>query len=253
MVIGIITGASSGLGTEYALQAAKQCSGIDEFWLIARRTERLEALKEKLSGKKVRVFGYDLSDLDTLTAFEKLLSEERPDIGLLINNAGFGRLQNVADSAIADNAGMVDVNVRALSVLTGIALKHMKRGAVILNVCSIASFVPTPRMTVYCSTKAYVLSYTKALREELKPQGINVSCVCPPPMSTEFMKVASIEKGGSPAFDTLPRANPAKVAETSLRRALKGKCVTTPMALYKLYRFLSRIVPHNIFMKFTKC
>ena len=124
---------------------------------------------------------------------------------------------------------------------------QIKKGSAIINVCSIAAFVPTPRMTVYCSTKAYVFSFSKSLREETKKSGINVLAVCPAPMDTEFLAVAGIE-GKSPLFDKLPRVKPAEVAEKSLRKAFAGRAVYTNRILYKMYRVLGKLLPHNWLM-----
>ena len=125
----------------------------------------------------------------------------------------------------------------------------MCKGAEIINISSIASFVPNARMAVYSSTKAYVTSFSRALRYELKRKKINVLAVCPGPMDTEFLPVANIGKGSSHTFDTLPRVNPTMIAKKSLAASKKGRAVYTGRAFYKFYRFLSRIIPHKILMK----
>ena len=128
----------------------------------------------------------------------------------------------------------------------------MCEGSFIVNTCSIASFAPNPRMTTYCSTKAYVLSFSRSLRFELKNKKINVCAVCPGPMDTEFLPIAGIEKGTSKTFDTLPRCNPDKVAEKGLNAASKGKGVYTPKAFFRFYRFVAKVLPHSIVMKMSK-
>ena len=138
-------------------------------------------------------------------------------------------------------------------MLTALVLPRMQRGAVIVNVASIASFAPTPRLNTYSATKAFVLSYTKGLREELKPLGVNALAVCPAPMDTEFLAVAGIEPGHSPAFDHLPRVKADRVAEKSLAAAHRGRCVYTNGLLYKFYRVLAKLLPHNLLMRFTAC
>ena len=120
-----------------------------------------------------------------------------------------------------------------------------------LNVSSIASFAPTPRMAVYCSTKAYVASFSKALREELRPRGIGVLTVCPGPMATEFLETAEIP-GRSHAFQVLPYCDPEQVAARSLRRLLRGKGWYTNRIIYKFYHLLCKLLPHNLVMKFSK-
>ena len=131
-------------------------------------------------------------------------------------------------------------------------MRLMHSGAQIINTCSIASFVPNPGLTVYSSTKAYVLSFTKGLREELKPLGINCMCVCPGPMKTEFLTVAKIEPGVSKAFDTLPYCDVSDVAKKALLASKKGRCVYTNRAVYKLYRLVAKLLPHSFLMKLAK-
>ncbi|MBE6936244.1 MAG: SDR family NAD(P)-dependent oxidoreductase [Ruminococcaceae bacterium] len=250
MKIGIITGASSGLGVEYAKRAAEACGGLDELWLIARRRERLEAITADC-GCPVRVLPLDLANPGSFDTLSALLAAEQPEIRLLINNAGLGYLGDFDAQSIGQNTAMCDVNVRALTVVSGLAVPYMTAGSAILLVSSIASFVPTPRMSVYCSTKAYVSSLAKALREELRPRGVNVLAVNPCPMETEFLAVGNIT-GKSAAFDRLPRCQPDRVAAVSLRRALRGKGQHTPLPLFKLYRVLAKFLPHNLLMKVSK-
>ena len=125
----------------------------------------------------------------------------------------------------------------------------MKSGSAVLNVCSIAAYIPNPRMAVYCSTKAFVFSFSKALREELKVKKINVLAACPGPMDTEFLTVADIPKGASKLFDFCPRVDPAVMAKKSLKYAFNGKAVYTNKIIYKFYRILCKIAPHNLLMK----
>ena len=252
MNIAIITGASSGLGREFALSCAKMYHNVDEIWLVARRKERLESLISEITDKKCRAIPMDLCADSAIPDLERMITESGADVRLLINNAGFGKLGNIADMSVESQTGMVDLNVKALTGITTMSLKHMKRGAEIINVCSIASFAPNARLTVYSSTKAYVLSYTKGLREELKKSGINCCCVCPGPMRTEFLEVADITEGASKTFDTLPYCDAKKVAEKTLKASKKGRCVYTPTAFYKFYRLLAKLLPHSLIMKMSK-
>ena len=148
--------------------------------------------------------------------------------------------------------GMIELNCVALTNVLNFSLPFMKRGSTAINVCSIAAFTPNPRMAVYSSTKAYVYSLSKALRFELKRRGINVLAVCPGPMETEFLALADIAPGSSKTFDTLPRVNPVKTAEKSVKSALKGRGIYTPKGFYKFYRVLSKLAPHSILMHFSQ-
>ena len=148
---------------------------------------------------------------------------------------------------------MVDLNVRALTEITSIVLKHMNEKSYIINVCSIASFVPNAYLTVYSSTKAYVMSFSRGLRQELKKRKINVTALCPGPMATEFLEVAGIDKGVSKMFDTLPTTKPSLAAKGAIKAAKKGRAVYTPRILFKVYRVLAKLVPHSLLIPICKC
>lgn len=252
MKIAIITGASAGIGVEFFKAVDSTCHDISEIWVVARRTERLAALTSG-SGKKVVPISCDLTDTVQLKEFMKKLTDESPDVALLINNAGFGKLGNVDQLDPFDQMNMCALNCGALTAVTAMVLPYMSKGSAVLNVASIAAFQPNPRMTVYSSTKAYVLSFTKGLRYEMKGRGINVFAVCPGPMETEFLSLAGIDKGASHQFDTLPRCNPAEVALKSVKKARSGKAVYTNKLLFKLYRVVTKILPHNITIPLGKC
>ncbi len=251
MNVAVITGASSGLGMEYAKQVAL-LSDVEEIWLIARSTEKLVQLAHSLPNKKCRTLTWDLQSEESFAEYRRLLEEEKPIVRLLINNAGFGKLGNVSELNPVDQAGMVDLNCRALTLFTALTLPYMAAGSGILNVSSIASFAPTPRMTVYSATKAYVAAFSKGLREELRPRRINVLTVCPGPMATPFLETAKIIGADSPAFENLPYCQPKQVAVRSLQRLLHKKGWYTNRFIYKLYRVLAKLLPHNLVMKFSK-
>lgn len=246
MDIAIITGASSGLGVEYIKELDKM--NLDELWLIARREQRLNEISA-LCKTKCRVLALDMSLESAQLEYSKLLTEINPNVKILVNNAGFGKLGYFEEIDNTSTAGMVRLNCEALTVFTHATIPFMKSGAEIINISSIASFVPNARMAVYSSTKAYVTSFSRALRYELKRKKINVLAVCPGPMETEFLSLASIQKGTSRTFDTLPRVNPTMIAKKSLKASRKGRAIYTGRIFYKFYRLLSRIIPHKILMK----
>ena len=197
--IAIITGASSGLGVELYKEMQKE--QLDEVWIIARREGRLNEIASEYGKIKTRVIPMDITVSDNVRALKELIEAEKPDIRFFVNNAGFGTVGNLDEADYIKQGQMVDLNVKALTELSVIALPFMSRGSCLINTCSIASFVPNARMTVYSSTKAYVMSFTRALRYELKKKKINATAICPGPMSTEFLNVAGIEKGVSKTFD----------------------------------------------------
>ena len=246
MDIAIVTGASSGLGVEYIKELDKM--DFDELWIIARREQRLNEIAANCK-TECKVLALDMSLESAQQEYAKLLDEIKPNVKILVNNAGFGKLGYFEEIDSNSTAGMVRLNCEALTVFTHATIPFMEKGAQIINISSIASFVPNARMAVYCSTKAYVTSFSRALRYELKRKKINVLAVCPGPMDTEFLPTANIEKGSSHTFDTLPRVNPTMIAKKSLKASKKGRAVYTGRIFYKLYRFLSRIIPHKILMK----
>jgi short-subunit dehydrogenase len=189
--VALITGASSGLGAEFARQLAPHVSGLI---LVARRQDRLEALRAELArpGLEIQCHAVDLADRGALDSFLAALAQSAPAVDLLINNAGLGDHGFFESSDWARVEGMLEVNIRALTRLTHAVLPGLVnagRGA-ILNVSSVAGFVPVPQMAVYAATKSYVTSFTEALRAELRGTGVRVTTVCPGPVETEFSRVA---------------------------------------------------------------
>lgn len=248
MNIAVITGASSGIGKEYVRAVYEMYPELDEIWIIARRQKLLEEIAES-TAKKVVAFPLDITDEASIAQYKEKLQSSNANVRLLINNAGFGRLSRFDECDIADSAGMIRLNCEALTVMTAVTLPFMNEGGEIVNLCSIASFAPNTRMAVYSSTKAFVMSLSRALREELKTREINVLAVCPGPMDTEFLSVANIEKGTSRTFDTLPRVNPRVMAVKSLKASKRRRAVYTNLLFFKFYRLLAKILPHSLVIK----
>ncbi|PWM72830.1 MAG: oxidoreductase [Bacillota bacterium] len=240
MKIAVISGASSGLGREFALQCKKYFPEIGEYWLIARRKEKIDAYAGELKGITVRVLPYDLAKDESYAALAREYAERKPEIALLVNNAGLGYWGAVEQLPVEKQINSVDVNVKALSAVTAVSLPYMGAGARIVFVSSIASFVPNAYMTVYSATKAYVTSYARALRYELKGKKIGVTVVCPGPMDTEFIAAGGVK---SKTFEKLPYCNVKKVVSGTLKAAKRGKFIYTNKAFYKFYRVLAKILP----------
>ena len=250
MSIAIITGASAGLGEAFFDSLLERETDLSGIWLIARRAERLEEMAVR-SSVPVKVLSLDLTDKASFRALEECLAAEKPAVRILINNAGVGELANVADSDWTTQTRMVDLNCGGLTAVTTAVLPYMQAGGFIVNVASIAAFAPNARMTVYSSTKAYVLSFSKGLREELRAKRVGVLAVCPGPMDTEFLAVANIT-GRSKTFQRLPYCNPAQVAKGALAKAAAGRAVYTPRLFFKFYRVLAKVLPHNWVMPLCK-
>ncbi len=251
MKTAIITGASAGMGQEFARHALRIFPEIECFWLIARRAERLEALAAELTGKQVVCLPLDLCDEGSFDVLAEKLRDEKPEVALLVNNAGCGYLGNVGETPLDWQTRMTKLNVTALTAVTSLCVPYMSRGAHIVNVSSIASFCPNPRMTVYSSTKAYVSSFSRGIREELREKGVTATAVCPGPMDTEFITRGGI-KGYSKTFDVLPYCDPSSVAEGTLLSAKAGRAFYTPKAFYKFYKFVAKITPQALMVKFAK-
>ncbi len=248
MKTAIITGASSGLGREYFKVLTEIYPDIEEFWLIARRENRLKELAESVPHVKCLILPLDLAEKEGIEQYRQTLEEKKPEVKVLICNAGFGKLGDAANIPLKDQTEMIALNCTALTAVTLLTVPFMAKGANIIEVASIAAFSPTPRMTVYSSTKAYVLSFAKGLRRELKEREINVLAVCPGPMETEFTAVADID-GRSKFFASLPRCDVREVAYRSVISARKGKSVYTNKSIYKFYRVLTKLLPDSITMR----
>lgn len=251
MKTAIVTGASTGLGLEFVRRLERHFPEVECVWLIARNKGRLEEAAALLQKARAFILPLDLCSEGSFDALSAALEEQKPEVTLLINNAGCGHLGNVGETALEAQTRMTDLNIRALTAVTHLAMPYMAEGGRIVNMSSIASFCPNPRMTVYSASKAFVSFFSRGLGVELRPRGVKVTAVCPGPMATEFLDTANIT-GRSKTFDTLPYCDPAKVAEGSLSAARKGRAVYTPRAFYKLYRFIAKILPQSLMIKFTK-
>ena len=251
MKTAIITGASSGLGREVARQLTDVFPDIECCWLIARREDRLEQTAREMVGVETVCMPLDLCDPVSFSTLSGRLAAEQPEVMLLVNCAGCGYLGLLGETDTALETRMVDLNVRALTAVTNLVIPYMPAGAHILSTSSIAAFCPTPRMTVYGATKAYVSSFTVGLSEELRRREISVTAVCPGPMKTEFLEVGNIA-GRSPAFELLPYCDQVRVAEGALRAAKAGRTIYTPRLFYKFYRLLAKVTPVKLMVKFTK-
>lgn len=248
----LITGASSGLGAEYFKHIAGSGDWrMHDVWLIARDGARMQALAERYPQIRTTVIPLDLADSRSFETLREMLETRRPEVYALINNAGFGLLGDLIERDYPEQADIVNVNCRAATAVTCLALPYMQRGGFVLNTCSIASFAPNPRMTVYSASKAFLFHFSKSLRYELKPRGIHVCAVCPGPMETAFLDVADIP-GNSKTFATLPYCDPAAVARRALEYARAGRGVYTPRLFYKFYRLLAKILPHGLLLPLTK-
>ncbi len=247
MKIAIITGASSGMGREAARQIADRFSGIKEVWLIARRMDRMKEV-EKTLPIPARCFAIDLTDESQLKILEDELRLKKPDVKILVNASGFGKIGNTGDLSLEDETGMIRLNCEALCTVTHMVLPYMNENSRILQFASAASFLPQPGFTVYAATKSFVLSYSRALREELRPRNIGVTAVCPGPVKTEFFDIAETT-GQIPIYKRIVMADPRKVVKLAIRDCMAGKSVSVYGILMKLFFVLCKVMPHEWILK----
>ncbi|MBR2559527.1 MAG: SDR family NAD(P)-dependent oxidoreductase [Firmicutes bacterium] len=219
--IAVVTGASSGIGREFVFEADK-LDNIDEIWVIARRLDRLEELGEKCT-HRVRPIPMDLSKEESLDEFRELLAAECPQVGFLVNAAGFGVFGPFAGSDISKQLDSLRVNMIALVAICHACLRYMKRGDVIINIGSNSSWQPVPWQSVYGAGKSGVLSFSRAIGRELKKRGIHVMCVCPGWIKTEFQDVAAHDE----YIKYVDRwYGPEEVAKQAMEDLAKGKTVS---------------------------
>jgi len=248
--IAIVTGASSGLGREYARLLDKE--GMDEIWLIARREKLLLELAEEIN-TGTRIFPLDLLSESTAEQIAKILKQEQPDVRFLINAAGFGKIGSEEDIGEIDISRMIDLNCRAAVLMTHLAIPYMGEKSHILQICSCSAFQPIPYLNVYAATKSFLLHYSRALAVELSPRGIVVSAVCPYWIKdTEFIPIAQDTKNSTYIKGFPFAGHQAAIAAKSFASAKQGKTVITPDFMSTLHRFITSILPHQWLMAASK-
>ncbi len=248
MKIAIVTGASSGLGREFVRLLEQKLKTIDEIWVIARRGERLKEL-EKEGTIPLVPFLFDLEQSDWMDSIEKTLKEKQPMVKMLINCAGFGKIGSWEEVSFKQATGMIDVNCRALTAMTYLVLPYMAENARIIQLASSAAFLPQPRFAVYAATKSYVLSFSRALNEELKGRGITVTAVCPGPVRTEFFDIAE-ETGEVAFYKKFVMADPVKVVQKAFRDSLQRKSVSIYGGVMHVISWACKILPHSWILRF---
>jgi len=241
--VALITGASAGLGVDFARELSKRGHRLV---LAARRKDRLEALAKELGN--ARAVAIDLSEPDAAAKLMADVAKAGEQVEILVNNAGFGAIGRFAELDAKRLRQMVDLNVGALMDLCRAVAPEMiaRKSGAILNVASTAAFQPGPKMAVYFATKAFVLSFTEALHEELKPHGVKVSCLCPGPTHTEFGEVAGFK--GSGAFDKVGMES-LPVVLAGLRGLDQSRAVVVPGFVNKLGAAGTRFVPRSVVRK----
>ena len=246
--LALVTGASGGIGEAFARELARQ--GHD-LVIVARSADRLEKLAAELGEVEVEVLPADLQASDQLATVEKRVSAVDRPVDILVNNAGYGTAGAFRDLPIDREIGSVDLNISALVRLTHAALQPMvERGSGgILNVASIGAFQPAPNNATYSATKAFVLSFSEALHEEVKPLGVRVTCLAPGLTRTEFQQTAGISGNVAPGFMWADANDVARVGLKGLRR---NKAVIVPGFMNKATAMLVHLMPRAVVRKAAK-
>ena len=246
MNIAIVTGASSGMGREFVLQLNDYIT-VDEIWVIARREQALNELKSEVS-VPVRPILLDLCNSGSFAAFQALLEQEKPNVKLLVNAAGFGKFGDFQRISMEDDCKMIDLNCKALVMMTRITLPYMTSGSHILQLDSLSAFQPVPYITTYGATKSFVLSYSRAINRELKNQGIRVMAMNPGWVKTEFFNHAfQTNQSEVQYFNHLWEAK--DVVKTGLKDLYKTKKDYSVHGLpVKIQVLLVKFVPHRFVM-----
>lgn len=245
MNIAIITGASSGMGKEFARQLAGSLTKTDEIWLLARRREPLEQLALELTKEvknaaeaaetmethhekriKVRTIAIDITNEKKLSRFAEVLMIRNAGISVLVNCAGTGIYGEFEKQSRDEVAETVRLNVLALTQMTKFCLPYMKKGSKIIQVSSASAFLPQADFAVYAASKAYVYSFARALGKELKEKGILVTVICPGPVATPFLNHAYGRYGEMSFLKKITTAKPEKVVRKALKDCKKGKTVS---------------------------
>ncbi len=244
----LITGASSGLGKEFAKQLAEKDYNLV---LVARRENLLKDLARKFSQVKVHVFAIDLTAQNAVEDLVKYLSDQKLSIHVLINNAGFGDYARFDEADIGKLQNMIDLNVKVLTGLMYYISQQMirRQSGYILNVASTAAFQPGPMMATYFATKHYVLALSEAVAHEWKAKGVKVCALCPGPTATEFFNQADMNNSTMMKSIKLPSAE--EVSRFGLDNLFKGKTVAVHGFLNRFLVFIGRLAPRNTITALT--
>ena len=243
MKIAVVTGASSGMGKDFVLKLDKD-EVFDEIWVIARRKERLEELSP-LTRAKIRPIACDLTLPESIEIYERLLKEKNAEVAVLVNASGYGKFSSFESMQYSDISGMIALNSQVLAEMTYKTLPSMKEGSRIYQIGSLSAFQPVPYIGLYGATKAFVLSFSRALNVELQGRGIRVMAVCPGWVKTEFFNHAIKD-------DTITYYNKyfesAEVVERAMRDMKKGKDVSVCGFSIRAQVLLTKLLPHRLVM-----
>lgn len=251
MNIAIVTGASAGLGKVYAEKICEKYPELDEVWLIARRKKRMEELvAAKHPEMKFRILPLDLSQDSSYDELERQLEEQKPNVRILINNAGYCYPSRQTMVSITDTLQMINVDIKGSTMVAKKCLPYMHMGSFEIIVGSVASFTPQMGNAVYSACKIYEKFLSFALHEELKSRGINVMYLAPGSMETEMLALTiDVSKDHGAKISYTPVLDLNKETAKSLRKAERGQRMYTPLIFNKLFRVAGKILPASVMAK----
>ncbi len=244
--IAIITGASSGLGLEFAKQIDSE-GEMDEIWLLARSEDKLNQVAGDLHTLAIPI-PTDLSNTADIATIAEQIDKAGAQVAYLVNGAGFGKFGSWKDISDSDVWGMIDLNCKGLVAMTKACLPYMSKGSKIIQIASAAGFMPLPNMNVYAATKAFVLSYTKALRYELAGSGITVTALCPTWVKTGFEDQARKTQNSHAVNHLLFAQSPKQVVSRALldnRMHLAVSCASIQSFALRLF---GKVLPSCVTM-----
>ncbi len=249
MAIAIITGASSGMGSDFAREL-KDTVGIEEFWFIARREDRMEQLRDEL-GVKAKIISADLSVPEGIETVKRALEEEKPEVRFLVNAAGFGSFGRFDELNEGVAEKMIDLNVKATVSITHATIPYMVKGGRIITLGSGSCFTPLPAFNIYSSGKVFVLHYTKSLNYEIKRYGLRATCFCPGWVRTEFIGKASANEAVTQPLERKmkPMLESRDVVRRCVRASLKGRAMYVTNWFTRLQHLMFKLLPDPIMTK----
>lgn len=244
--IAVITGASSGMGRRFA-ETVDTFGHFDEVWVIARHEKALEELRDRVP-YPIRSLALDLTDRRSFQTYADALAEEPVEVGLLVNASGFGKFRAVVDTPLETNLNMVDLNCQAVMALCQLTAPYMPRGGQIINIASVAAFQPIPYINVYGASKAFVLSFSRALNRELRNRGVRVMALCPFWTRTAFFDRATVNGGESVVKKYVAMYEPEDMVRRAWRDARRGKDVSQYGFVARFQAGLTKLLPHSLVM-----
>ena len=250
MKIVIVTGASSGIGEEFLRQLDESFSRIDEIWMIARSEKKMEAIAETLTNK-VRILHLDLEQESDRRELQHTFNTQKPNICMLVNCAGYGLMGPFDQLPLEEQMGMIELNCKALTAVTYLALPFMVRNGRIIQLASSAAFVPQMNFAVYAATKSYVLSFSRALQEEVRSRGIFITAVCPGPVETPFFHRAE-HYGETLQSKEKFSVSPTQVVKDALNASKKRRTVSVSSLPMKAFHAACKLIPHDFMLEIVQ-